>query len=206
MSETKPKILKRRQFGDSILHEKARRLTVDEIKSDAIQKLITDMRYTLDARKLGVGLAAPQVGESVALSIISIKSRDSMADFEQAIINPEIVEYLGKPEYKWEGCLSFGSETEPPFAQTVRHKKIRVRYYDETGEFHEETLSGFPAHIFQHETDHLNGVLFPERVEDHSTWMNMSEYRKFIQQLRAKAAAQSGTIETSKDSEQHKEN
>lgn len=179
----KARILPRTQFGNPILRASTRQLSVDEISSTEIQQLIADIRHTLHAKKLGVGLAAPQVGQSVSLSVIDIKptaNRPHVKNFSQVIINPEIIAFEGKPIELWEGCLSFGAANSPVFAKAVRYKKIRIRFFDEEGREHHETLSGFPAHVFQHETDHLNGILFTERVKDHTTWMNSSEYRKQI--------------------------
>jgi peptide deformylase len=183
------RILARTQFGNPILQTPARRLTVKEIKSPEIQELIGNIRYTLKNKKLGVGLAAPQVGELVAISVIDFKptvSRPGVGTFSQVIINPEVVEGIGKKESMWEGCLSFGAANSPVFAKTMRYKKIQARFHDEQGVLHEEALSGFAAHVFQHEADHLSGILFPSRVEDHTTWMNASEYKKRVVAKRSK--------------------
>lgn len=86
------KSLKFTRFGNPILRRIARRLDVKEITSEAIQNLIADMRYTCDKERAGVGLAAPQVGESIALSVIAIKPTPNRPDrerFDSVIINPE---------------------------------------------------------------------------------------------------------------------
>lgn len=78
-------------FGNPILRQKARKLSLDEIKSDAVQQLISTIRAMIEAEQNGVGLAAPQVGESVVLSVIGIKptpNRPKLARFEQVILNP----------------------------------------------------------------------------------------------------------------------
>lgn len=181
MSDYQPKILKRIEFGNSILRKHAKRLSKSEILSDDIQHLIKDMKYTCEKRKYGVGLAASQVGRSLAISVIAIKptrSRPEASRFENTIINPEISEYLGEKEQMWEGCLSFSSAEDPVFAKAERYTKIKVKYFDESAEFHEEILDGLVAHVFQHETDHCNGILFVDRVVDSTTWMNASEYQK----------------------------
>lgn len=185
----KPKLLTRTQFGNPILQQKARHLTVAEIKGEEIQHLIADMSYTLGTKKYGVGLAAPQVGIPVAASVIDIQPKDpnhpQSGTFKQVIINPEYTG-IGRKIDRWEGCLSFGSKNSPVFAQTKRYKKIRVTFYDQIGRKHQQQLEGLPAHVFQHETDHLNGILFPQRVVDHTTWMNHTEYRKMLRQKREK--------------------
>lgn len=182
-----PKILERTQFGNPILMQVARKLTEKEITSRATKQLIADMKYTLLKKKYGVGLAAPQAGVSLAISVIHIKETPTREreDFEVVIINPTF-KGIGIKESMWEGCLSLGAKNSPIFAQTKRYKKIEATYYDELGIEHTGVLEGLPAHVFQHETDHLNGVLFPLRVEDHTTWMNASEYRERIVKQRKK--------------------
>ncbi len=79
----------------------------------------------------------------------------------------------------WDGCL--GSGTNPVLSQTERYKEIKVSYYDETGHFHDnEVLTGFIAHVFQHETDHLNGILFVDRITNSKSWMSNKEYVRMM--------------------------
>lgn len=179
------RVLNLAYFGNPILRKVARRLSVDEIRSDKIQQLIEDIRYTNRTKQYGVGLAAPQVGKSVALSVIGIKptpNRPNLTPFESVIINPAY-EGVGRPVGMWEGCQSAGSGEGGLFAKAERYKTIRASWYDEHGELHEAELSGFVAHVFQHETDHLNGVLFVDRVTDTTTYMTAGEYRKRIVKL-----------------------
>ncbi|MCA9336132.1 peptide deformylase [Candidatus Saccharibacteria bacterium] len=164
------------------MREKARELSIEEIKSDAVQQLIADIRYTNEQKKYGMGIAAPQVGESVALSVIGIKptpTRPNLERFEQVIINPSY-EGIGRRVSMWEGCQSCGSGRDILYGKALRYKTIRATWYDERAVFHDEELSGFVAHVFQHETDHLNGILFVDRVRDTSTYMMADEYRKRV--------------------------
>ncbi len=164
------------------MREKARELSIEEIKSDAVQQLIADIRYTNEQKKYGMGIAAPQVGESVALSVIGIKptpTRPNLERFEQVIINPSY-EGIGRRVSIWEGCQSCGSGRDILYGKALRYKTIRATWYDERAVFHDEELSGFVAHVFQHETDHLNGILFVDRVRDTSTYMMADEYRKRV--------------------------
>jgi peptide deformylase len=78
----------------------------------------------------------------------------------------------------WEGCLSAGSSGL--FAKVLRYEKIEAQYLDEQGMQHTETLEGLPAQVFQHEVDHLNGILFMDHVTDPTTYMTLKEYRKQI--------------------------
>jgi len=155
---------------------------VGEIKSAAIQQLIADIRHTNATKQYGVGLAAPQVGESVALSVIGIKptpNRPNLEPFESVIINP-LYTGISRPIGMWEGCQSGSGGDDPMFAQAVRYKKIRATWYDEHAVFHDEVLDGFVAQVFQHETDHVNGILLVDKVEDTKTYMMADEYRKRI--------------------------
>lgn len=178
-----PKLLEVAHFGNPILREIARRLSVDEIKSPEIQNLIENIRYTNKMKPFGVGLAAPQVGENVALSVIGIKptpTRPKLEPFDSVIINPAY-EGVGEMEDMWEACQSGGSgEGGGLYAKAERYKTIRAQWYDGNAEWHNEELTGFVAHVFQHETDHVNGILFVDKVRDTKTYMTYDEFRKRI--------------------------
>lgn len=171
------------EFGNPILRQKAHPLSASEIKSPKTQKLIEDMREFLTSKKLGVGLAAPQIGESIALAIVSIrplKHRKDVKEFDLVIINPEILEVFGRKIQQWEGCISAGPAKSGLFARVPRYKKIRLKYYDEKGASKNKIFEGLPAHIIQHEVDHLNGVLFVDRVKDKKTFVTYKEYLKIV--------------------------
>jgi peptide deformylase len=138
---------------------------------ERLKKFISDMFETLYIAK-GVGLAAPQVGDS---------RRVFVAEFEGArhvIINPEIIEADGA-ERSDEGCLSFPGIYE----EVTRPNRIRVRYLDENGGGRDEILEGFLARVYSHETDHLNGRL----MIDHLSAMKRTFLRKKMER-RAKSA------------------
>jgi peptide deformylase len=176
------KVLKKTSFGNPILRQVAQRLSPEEIANDEIQQLITDMYYTLEKKKYGVGLAAPQVDMPVAISTIHIQPvpwRPDVEEYKLTVINPEIVKAYGRRQGMWEGCISFcGDQKDFPYAKALRYKKVRVRYLDEQAVEHEADFEGLLAHVLQHETDHLNGVLFVDRVRDNSTFITTSEYTK----------------------------
>lgn len=176
------KKLRLRQVGDPILREVAMRLTPEEIKSDKIQVLIRTIRDTNTAKQYGVGLAAPQVGVSSALSVIGIKptpTRPELEPFDTVIINPTY-EGIGRRVGMWEGCQSCGKGQNTVYAKALRYRKIRATWLDENAVLHSELLEGFLAHVFQHETDHLNGILFVDRVRDTKTYMMADEFRKRV--------------------------
>jgi peptide deformylase len=130
-----------------------------------ILKLIKEMEEALDAATdpIGVGLAAPQVGKSLAIFVIKPSPKAKL----QAFINPKITKIesqtVGKVKgktKKLEGCLSLRNI----WGEVERAKTIWLDYLDETGKPHHKKFSGFIATIIQHEVDHLNGILFPKRV------------------------------------------
>lgn len=177
------KTLSATRFGNPILRRVARRLGSDEILSREMQNLIGDIRHTIREKSYGVGLAAPQVDVSIALSVIGIKptpNRPGLTPFETVIINPEIIETYGKPQLVWEGCISCGTDDDILFGQLPRFENIKLRWLDENAKMREEVLDGFIAQVAQHETDHLNGILFVDHVANPKTFMMADEYRKRI--------------------------
>lgn len=175
------KILAKTEFGNPILRQKTRHLKIEEIKSVKIQALIKSMHQTLISKKMGVGMAAPQVGHSVALSVVAIrptKHRPTVQNFDLVIINPEIINIFGKRKQLWEGCLSAGESGL--FAKVPRYERVEVRFQDKQGVEHIKQFSGLQAQVMQHEIDHLNGVLFMDHVKDPKTYMTLKEYKKRI--------------------------
>lgn len=177
-----PKLLELVPESDSLLRQKCRRLTPAEIKSPEVQSLINDLKYTSQQKAMGVGLSANQCGQSEAISIITIKptpARPNLQPFEKVCINTEITETFGEKEPMWEGCQSTARDEngEPMMAPVPRYKRIQIKYFDQNGDEQEEIVEDFVAHVVQHETDHLNGILFTDLI-DTST---MIPYQKFIE-------------------------
>jgi peptide deformylase len=184
MANHQPQILSLYYDGNAILHEKCRLLTKDEISSSEIQNLIDDIKYTCDKKKYGVGLSANQVGKPLAISVVAIKptpSRPNLKSLDQVCINTEIIEAFGEKELLWEGCQSdkLDQNSEPYMAQVPRYTKIRVKYLDRNCNTHDEITEGFLAHVIQHETDHLNGVLYTDLIDKKNRFTNQ-EYRDKI--------------------------
>ena len=179
--ERRPRVLELSPEGDPILREVCRTLTRDEVLSESVQNLIDDIAHTCAERKMGVGLSANQVGEAVAISVIAIKptpARPNLETFSKVCINTEIVEAFGEPELMWEGCQSTAMDEngEPAMAQVPRFTKVRIKYLDRNGSEQEEVVEGFVAHVVQHETDHLNGVLFTDKIDEG----DLISYREYI--------------------------
>lgn len=178
------KELERTMFGNPILRKKAKPVKVGSIKAVHFQNLIKDMKFTLRKKKLGVGLAAPQVGKSIALAVVSIrptKLRPKVNEFELVIINPKITNKSNSKKELWEGCISAGSYGKADlFAKVPRYESVELEYYDENGIKQKAEYTGLAAQVIQHEVDHLKGVLFVDRVEDTKTFMSYEEYMKRI--------------------------
>ncbi len=128
-----------------------------------LDKLIEDMFETM-AVSDGVGLAAPQIGKSIRLFVIDGSPMEeddpSLAGFRKVFINAKILNEEGD---KWgfsEGCLSIPEIRE----EVMRQKEVTIEYYDENFVYHKETFDGVKARIIQHEYDHLDGVLFVDKV------------------------------------------
>ena len=154
-------ILKVARMGHPVLRAKARPLEKSEIRGAAIQTLIDDMIETM-AEYHGVGLAAPQVHEGVRLFVAALDEGDEDEEAEPiAVINPEIIVVGADVVEDWEGCLSI-----PDIRGRVpRAREIKVRAMDRTGARIELSAHDFPARVIQHETDHLDGVLFFDRMK-----------------------------------------
>lgn len=128
-----------------------------------LQQLITDMWETMYF-SVGVGLAAPQINKQIRLFVIDAtpysEEKPETKDFKKVFINPLIVEERGEEWAFNEGCLSIPDIHE----DVVRHADVRITYYDEQFVAHDEWFSGILARIIQHEYDHLEGVLFVDKI------------------------------------------
>lgn len=125
---------------------------------------------------LGVGIAAPQVGQSLRLFIMEPKPNPRYPDAPHleamAVINPEILRVSEEMETGWEGCLSV-----PGFRGKVpRHLEVDVTFLDRSGQRHYQRYTGFMARLFQHEFDHLEGILYPERMAKGESLVTLEEF------------------------------
>lgn len=127
-----------------------------------VKKLVKDLKETLLANSNGIGLAAPQINLHSRIVVVRLggRSDDNESGPLLALINPEIVA-TGREERDFDGCLSLPGL----FAETVRPHYLRVTGLDEWGRPFERTFAGFDAVVVHHEIDHLDGVLFIDRVE-----------------------------------------
>jgi peptide deformylase len=148
-------------YGDPVLKRKA-----DEISADypELTKLIADMKETM-YRASGVGLAAPQIGKSIRLFIIDstlmVDEEDTEKGIQETFINALIIDESGREWAFEEGCLSIPGIREDVYRQPV----IKVRYLNENFEPQEKTFEGMTARVIQHEYDHIEGILFTDRIK-----------------------------------------
>jgi peptide deformylase len=168
-------ILKVARMGHPVLRAKARPLERAEIKSAVVQKLIDDMLDTM-IEYHGVGLAAPQIHESLRVFVAALDSGEGDQPAPPiAVINPEIAVVGSELVEDWEGCLSI-----PDIRGRVpRAREIRVRAYDRNGERMDIRASNFSARVIQHETDHLDGVLFFDRMKSFDSLTFLDEYSRY---------------------------
>ena len=171
--------LKVARMGHPVLRAKARPLQAAEIRSPEVQRLIDDMFDTMHEYQ-GIGLAAPQVHVSLRLFVAGMPSdpdheEDADQVPEMALINPEISVVGREKAEDWEGCLSI-----PEIRGRVpRARQIVVRAYDRTGKRVEIKASNFTARVIQHETDHLDGVLFFDRMESFDSLAFLDEFQRY---------------------------
>ena len=161
-------------MGHPVLRERARPLDKSDLKSAVIQKLMDDMIETMHEYH-GVGLAAPQIHEPLRLFVALLDEEPDAKSEAVVVINPEIIPNGQAMEEGWEGCLSI-----PDIRGKVpRFTDIRVKALDRTGRAVELELKNFPARVAQHETDHLDGVLFFDRMKTFGTLTFMDEYSRY---------------------------
>jgi peptide deformylase len=169
-------ILKVARMGNPVLRKKARKVEPAEIKSPEFQKLVDDMIETMREYD-GIGLAAPQVHESLRLAIIGIEEGEGRDRSIRVlpVVNPEVTPLSKTTAEDWEGCLSLPKLR----GRVVRPDRVQVRALDRRGNRVEFDLEGFAARVAQHETDHLDGVLFIDRMKSLETLSYLEEYSKY---------------------------
>ncbi len=165
------------QLGNPILRQQAQ--LVDNIQDKRIQKLIDALLVTA-ATSNGVGIAAPQVSESVRLFIVASRPNPRYPNAPlmepTAMINPQILSHSSDIVKAWEGCLSI-----PGMRGLVpRYQAIEVEYTTRDSKVHRQELTNFVARIFQHEYDHLDGIVFLDQIETTQHLMTEQEYQQRI--------------------------
>lgn len=136
-----------------ILRTKSQELTLEEIKLQETQELIRDLALTMKENN-GIGLAAPQVGKNIRIFVVSFK------DAFQVCINPKITRKSLRKEIEEEGCLSLPGK----WGMVKRSKKVTLEFLNQNGEKIKIKATGLLSRVLQHELDHLDGVLFIDKI------------------------------------------
>lgn len=161
--------MKVRILGDPVLRKKS----VPVIDFSVVRSIMEELKIIM-YQEDGVGLAAPQLG--ISLRFFGMDDGNGF----KMIVNPEIIERSEEKEIGEEGCLSIPNV----FADIERSRWVRVRYQDEHGSYHEELLQGYSARIFQHEYDHLDGILFIDRLDTKSRAALSQQLKKIMEDRR----------------------
>lgn len=153
------------QNGEDVLRLIAQPVSQAEFGTQALNLIVSNMHHTMNER-LGVGIAAPQIYVSKRVIIVASRPNLRYPDAPEmdaiVMINPHILETGVDNIWGEEGCLSVPDQR----GLVLRFESVRVRYQTLTGEWIEQYFQGFPARIIQHEIDHLNGILFVDRLEN----------------------------------------
>lgn len=156
------------QKENPILREVAKPVPVSEIASDKIQRILSDMKEAMASQKDGIAIAAPQIGENMRIFVVSgilLKKADRLFkgnDSDMVFINPELIKSSKEKKEAEEGCLSIRWF----YGKVNRRARVTIRAFNEKGEAIERGASGVLAQIFQHEIDHLNGILFTDKTDE----------------------------------------
>ena len=164
--------------GHPVLRERAREVSVEELATPEVQQLIDDLIDTMHAAN-GAGIAANQIGVPLRVTTIEVNDNPRYPYKPRipltVVVNPEI-EFLDDELVEInEGCLSVPNLR----GNVMRHVNIRVRYLDRDGVAHDEVKRGLTAGTFQHECDHLDGMLFLDRVTDPTTFTTWEQFERF---------------------------
>lgn len=165
------------ELGHPILRQQAR--SIKQIQDDRIQTLIDDLMATVQKAN-GVGIAAPQVAESDQLVIVAsrpnLRYPNAPTMEPMPMINPRILAHSDETVKGWEGCLSVpGIRGNVP-----RYQAIELEFIDRFGKLQKMEMTDFVARIVQHEYDHLNGIVFVDRVESTKDLITEKEYQKIV--------------------------
>lgn len=146
-------------YGHPVLRKKCENISEDFKDLDKLIENMFDTMYNAS----GVGLAAPQIGKSIRLFVVDAspfaEDEPDLENFKRVFINATIEERTGEEWSMDEGCLSIPGLTAP----VIREDEIKISYYDENWEKHTEYFKGYASRIIQHEYDHIEGILFPDK-------------------------------------------
>ena len=150
------------QKDNPILREKSKKISLKNISSSKTKNLIAEMKETLDSQEDGLALSAPQIGKSIRVFILSEKIFENDKKENLIFINPKITKLSKKREWLNEGCLS----VKGIYGKVNRSTNCNIEAYDESGKKFTRGAGGLLAQVFQHEIDHLDGILFIDKAKD----------------------------------------
>lgn len=172
------KVLKAREIGDPILSKISEEIDINNINEEVLD-LIEDLKATLQFGT-GLGIAAPQIGVNKRVIVVGTKGKDVRYNDQKeipitAMINPSWIKLSDDTDIQYEGCISV-----PVLRGRVeRYTKIELTYYTETGEKIVKEIDNFFARLIQHECDHLDGIVFLERVKEHNGFATLENVNKY---------------------------
>ncbi len=172
------KVLKVREVGDPILNKISDEVDIKNI-DEYILDIIEDLKSTLEFGT-GLGIAAPQIGINKRIIVVGAKKENiKYNDAEEipvtAMINPTWIKLSKETDIQYEGCMSVPSIR----GRVERYKNIELTYYNEKGEKIVKQLNGFLARLVQHECDHLDGIVFLERVKEKNGFATVDNINKY---------------------------
>lgn len=166
-------LLKVARMGHPVLRKRARALDPAEVRGPAFQKFLDDMIDTMIEYE-GVGLAAPQVHEGMRVFVAALEGEEGRMQV-LPFINPAVMPLSDDKVEDWEGCLSIPDIR----GRVARFERVRVEALDRKGKPFELELEGFAARVIQHETDHLDGVLFFDRMSSFESLTFLEEFSRY---------------------------
>ncbi|MBU6371007.1 MAG: peptide deformylase [Patescibacteria group bacterium] len=185
MPKEKAKKVRIVQKSDPVLRAVAEPVPLDKVRSRAVQMVIADMKAAMEPQTDAVAIAAPQIGQSVRIFVISHRAFDISrgdvavkAPSDMVFVNPRLIKTSKKKEYMEEGCLS----VRYMYGKVNRAEKATIEAYDEHGRKFTRGFSGLLAQIVQHETDHLDGTLFIDKAK-HLHEISHEEYERMLKSV-----------------------
>lgn len=172
------RVLKVREVGDPVLSKISEEVDVEKIDKNILE-IIEDLKATLEFGT-GLGIAAPQVGMNKRIIVIGTNKENKNYTITEeipitAMINPSWKKLSKETDIQYEGCLSVPSIR----GKVERYKEIELTYYNESGEKIVKKVNGFFARLIQHECDHLDGIVFLERVKEHNGFATLENVNKY---------------------------
>jgi peptide deformylase len=179
-------ILKVARLGHPVLRQVARSVPVEAIRSADVQGFIDDMVETMREYD-GAGLAAPQVHALVQIAVIEVAANPRYPDAPQVpltvLVNPVVTPLTDELEEGWEGCLSVPDMR----GRVPRYTAVRLEGYDRDAQRVDLVAKDFFARVIQHETDHLNGIVYLDRMRDLSSLSHLAEWQRYALGIREQA-------------------